>query len=378
MKKAVIAAATAATLWSGIALAQDDASSDQVQDQQGQIQTDQDGNVQSLPTSQTPQDSWRDRTLPDQQTGVGGSGPAAVVNPSQVKNLNCNCREVSTGTGGSGNAYPSSQDKNLDCSCREMAPGTGGSGAAYPAQPQDQYAPQPEQRPGEVAPHDRYNEDLYGRDETRQNVDENQPGTGGSGDTVVVSEGETGGPDLNGVSVLLGGGLEGFTGSLAPRLAVGPTYGAALQIRPTDIIGLEFAYSGGVHEIKDRVTNGNNPASGADIVRNGARAMATVGLLDSMVQPYILGGVGVDWWTARGNSTAYGFRDDTSGEIPVGLGLRTQVAGFTADLRGLYNVPFDQNFAPGTSTNTTDVGVGNVNTENNGRYQATLSIGANF
>jgi hypothetical protein len=342
MKTAILAATAAVTLWGGIALAQDDSSP-------------QEGTVQTPSTSQPTQDSWRDRSLPDEQTGVGGSGPSVVQTQPQGEashQLQCNCRDLSTGTGGSG------------IITTPPAP-------AAPAAPSDNgYQPlqndQDEQ--GDLDHENDHDQgDLQG---TREQ------GTGGSGETVVVREGEErGGPDLGGVTVLLGGGVEGYTGALAPRVGVGPTYGAAIQMRPTDLFGLELAYSGGVHEVKDNLTHGVNAASGADIVRNGARAMLSLGVADTTVQPYVLGGVGVNWYSVRGNAGAFGFQDDTSGEIPLGLGLRTQVGAFTADLRGLYDVPFDQDFAPGV-TSTTEIA--NLDTSNDGRYQATLSIGANF
>ena len=42
-----------------------------------------------------------------------------------------------------------------------------------------------------------------------------------------------------------------------------------------------------------------------------------------------------------------GFRDDTAGEVPLGVGLRMQSGSFIADLRGVYAVPFDQDIEPG-------------------------------
>jgi hypothetical protein len=360
MKTAILAATAAVTLWGGIALAQDDSSTQQDTTQDTSPDTVPESSVRTPSTSQPTQDSWRDRSLPDEQTGVGGSGPALVqTGPSgQAEHqLQCNCRDLSTGTGGSGiiTTPPAAPPPPADNGYQPLQNDTGN------------------QNPGD----DGYDNDQDNDDHDHGDLEgRREPGTGGSGDTVVVREGEDqGGPDLNGVTVLLGGGVEGYTGALAPRVGVGPTYGAALQMRPTDVLGLELAYSGGVHEIKDNLTHGVNASSGADIVRNGARAMLSLGVADTTVQPYVLGGVGVNWYSARGNAPAYGFQDDTSGEIPLGLGFRTQVGAFTADLRGLYDVPFDQDFAPGVTTTTE---IANLDTSNDGRYQATLSIGANF
>jgi len=354
MKKALIAATAVATLWGGVALAQDDTAAENP-DTQVQSQGEAGTTVRTPSTSQATPDSWRDRTLPDQQTGVGGSGEATVQTapPSLgVQQLQCQCRDLSTGTGGSGiiQTTPQTTPANPSSNGYQSLP-NGASG--------DQGLNQ------------------EGTDSHTLNRSEGQ-GTGGSGDTVVVGQAyEPRGPDLSGVTVLLGGGVEGYTGALAPRVGVGPTYGAEIQLRPAPIFGVELAYSGGVHEIKDNVTHGANVASGADIVRNGARAMLSLGL-PTPVQPYVTGGVGVNWYSVRGNANAFGFRDDTAGEIPLGAGIRTQVGAFTADLRGLYDVPFSQDFAPGETTTSTDAQVATIKTQNDGRYQGTLSIGANF
>lgn len=360
MKKAIIAAGAAAALWGGLAMAQDDAPADQAQ-----VQTN--GEDTNVPTQQTPNPS-------DQQNGEGDAGTAA----GGEQQLLCNCRELPQAEAETDGGTPEGEptEHALRCTCHPTAPGTGTGGAGVTgAPPAGQTAPQTEQPKDDEHPYDQnLQEGEQGREDLRDQ------GMGGSGeDTVIVKErGEDQGPDLNGVTVLLGGGVEGYTGALAPRVSVGPTYGASLQIRPTDILGLEFAYSGALHEIKDNVTHGVDVASGPDLLRNGGRAMATIGLLDAAVQPYLLGGVGVNWYSVRGNARAFGFKDDTSGEVPLGLGLRMQRGAFTADLRGLYNIPFSQDFAPGVTTTSTNIQVATLDTQNDGRYQATLALGANF
>jgi hypothetical protein len=362
MKKALIAATAVATLWGGVALAQDDTSAD---NPDSQTETQQEGTTVRTPsTSQATPDSWRDRTLPDQQTGVGGSGTATVQTAPPalgVQQLQCQCRDLSTGTGGSGiiQTTPSNPSAPSSNGYQSLPNGASGDQGVNPEGTEDEGT------------------NVDGSHTQELNRSEGQ-GTGGSGDTVVVGQAyEPPGPDLSGVTVLLGGGVEGYTGALAPRVGVGPTYGAAIQLRPAPMFGLELAYSGGVHEIKDNLTHGANVASGADIVRNGARAMLSLGL-PTPVQPYITGGVGVNWYSVRGNANAFGFRDDTAGEVPLGAGIRTQVGAFTADLRGLYDVPFSQDFAPGETTTSTNAQVATFKTQNDGRYQGTLSIGATF
>lgn len=179
--------------------------------------------------------------------------------------------------------------------------------------------------------------------------------------------------DMRGVTVLLGGGVEGYTGGLAPEINPGPSWGVGVALRPTKVVGVELGYSGAVNSIdtsgRDALTSGN-----ADIVRNGGAAVATVGLSAAPVQPYLLGGLGFDRYDVRHNDTG-DFRNDTVGNVPLGVGLRTQVSKFTADLRGTYGVLFSQNFAEGEgNTHLTDIG----SSTPTGRFGAQLRVGATF
>lgn len=179
--------------------------------------------------------------------------------------------------------------------------------------------------------------------------------------------------DMRGVTVLLGGGVEGYTGGLAPEINPGPSWGVGVGLRPTKVVGVELGYSGAVNSIetsgRDALSSGN-----ADIVRNGGAAMATVGLSATPVQPYLLGGVGFDRYNIRHNDTG-DFRDDTVGNVPLGVGLRSQVSNFTADLRGTYGVLFSQNFAEGEgNTHLSDLG----DSTPTGRFGAQLRVGTTF
>jgi hypothetical protein len=63
-----------------------------------------------------------------------------------------------------------------------------------------------------------------------------------------VFRGEEQGAD-EGLYVLLGGGAEGYTGALAPSVNPGPAYGATVGYKPTDMLGVELGYSGGLNDI---------------------------------------------------------------------------------------------------------------------------------
>jgi hypothetical protein len=176
--------------------------------------------------------------------------------------------------------------------------------------------------------------------------------------------------DMRGLTVTLGGGVEGYTQALAPAVSPGPSVSVNAALRPSKVLGLELGYSGAVNEIKQE-----DNVSGADIVRNGGQAAVTLGLNAAAVQPYVLGGIGVSRYNVRDESSAR-FQDDTVGSVPVGAGLRTHLGDFTADARLGYNFLFDQEFA--RNTPVSDVGGDDVQFSKSGRYNATLNFGTTF
>ena len=178
---------------------------------------------------------------------------------------------------------------------------------------------------------------------------------------------------LRGVSVVVGGGVEGYTGDLAPQINPGPTWGARVAIRPTKVLGLELGYSGAANNIdnsRGEFTSG--AVGGPDIVRNGGEAAVTVGLAAAAVQPYLLGGVGYSHYNVR--APGEGFRSDNTGNIPVGAGLRTQVGAFTADARFGYSILFNNEFAQ----NVAPRDVAGINSTSGGRYNGTVNLGTTF
>ncbi|MFL5353478.1 hypothetical protein [Archangium sp.] len=169
-----------------------------------------------------------------------------------------------------------------------------------------------------------------------------------------------------GLYVLLGGGAEGYTGGNASSLNPGFSYGATVGFRPTRQLGVELNYSGGLTDVDDAGPGG--AANGADIVRNGGQAAVTLGLTPTRLQPYILGGIGVQNYNVNGLSPLFGYTDDTSGFVPAGVGLRYNIGKLlTADARVDYNIPFSQDFAPSGENGFWD-----------GRYQALLQFGGTY
>ncbi|WP_240359653.1 hypothetical protein [Pyxidicoccus trucidator] len=180
--------------------------------------------------------------------------------------------------------------------------------------------------------------------------------------------------DMRGLTVSAGGGVEGYSGGLAPRIDPGAAYGATLTLKPSRVLGFEVGYSGAVNTLD--LDGAEDLVGSPGIVRNGAQAVATVGLTASPVQPYILGGIGVNDFNVRQGAEALGYADDTVGSVPMGAGLRFYSGNFSADLRGNYNFLFDEEFAPGVPVAEQDVL--DVNFVDGGSYNATLSIGATF
>jgi hypothetical protein len=176
-------------------------------------------------------------------------------------------------------------------------------------------------------------------------------------------------PNMRGLMLTVGGGVEGYTGALNSQIRPGPAWSVNANIRPTRVLGLELGYNGAANNVKN-----GDLANGADIVRNGGQAVATLGLAAAPVQPYVLGGVGLSRYNVRGGDNTR-FRDDTTGHVPLGAGLRTHVGPFTADARFAYNVLFDENFIV-TGTQSRDFA--GINTVNGGRYLGTLNLGGTF
>jgi hypothetical protein len=172
---------------------------------------------------------------------------------------------------------------------------------------------------------------------------------------------------MRGVTLLVGGGVEGYTGALASEIRPGETWGVEAAVKPTKVLGLEIGYTGAANNVASSYYDVGTNASGPDIIRNGGHAVATVGLSASAVQPYLLGGVALDHFSIR-NAQAAGFQDANNGNIPLGAGLRGHAGNFTADLRFDYRLPLNQSFAPGISSG--DLGAG--------RYQGMLQVGATF
>jgi len=178
---------------------------------------------------------------------------------------------------------------------------------------------------------------------------------------------------LEGVSVLVGGGVEGYTGSLSSRVALGPAWTFILGLHPTSVFGIELAYQGALQSLKDGST-GSGTSGRADIVRHAGQANVTFAFGAWQVQPFVLAGVGINHYSVSDEAKAVGFSDGTGGYVPVGGGIRFRVQSVVVDLRGSWQLPFSDPLAPGgTGQDTLGLDTGSYR-----RWNATLSVGGTF
>lgn len=336
MKVKILAGLVTALIYGGAAMAQD-VSNDQsnTQGQQSPDNMGGSGLEQGNPNDLIILDQQDVAPVPStgaQEPGVGGSGQSSTA-PQGVQ---------------SGIPMQGQNGVTLFCTPVNQQAATGGAGLNEGLSSNQAFNNQG------------LNEDEWSAKKKKKGTKREEEGYGGSGYEQEQKKGE----HLRGVGVTIGGGVEGYTGSLASNVDPGAAAGVTVALRPSSVLGFEVGYTGAVNEIDPRFAL---PSNGPDIVRNGGNAALTIGLAATPVQPYVLGGIGLSRYNVR-NGGAVGFRDDTVGNVPVGVGLRTQIGAFTADLRGDYNFLFSQDFAPAT----VDTNAGS------GRYQGTLNLGGTF
>jgi hypothetical protein len=176
---------------------------------------------------------------------------------------------------------------------------------------------------------------------------------------------------------MLGGGAEGFTGSLSSRIHVGPSWAGVIVFKPTNILGIELGYQGSYASFNFARLVGFDPALGAGLQRHGGHAVLSLGFTVARVQPYLLAGIGINRYLVSAGAVAGGYQSMTNGFVPVGLGLRTYLpGGFTFDLRGTYNFDFGRSFSPNVAEAE---GLGpNTTIMSTGRWQGFLFLGYTF
>ncbi|WP_090487741.1 hypothetical protein [Myxococcus virescens] len=378
MKAKILAGAVAALMYGGVAVANDgDCPPPQASTSQGQ---------QDAMVAQAQQeDLGGDDLLQEDDTIILETEPVPDVSGQQSQG--------SMGIGGSGQQPSNAQGEvymNMPVRCEPVGQqGTGGSGQESmtppPAAPQgthdsEQLMVPPAQPLGTGGSGQPSSKPVYPEPESAYPPPEGATGGSGIATTPPPSNfqpsAERAEPmkaekheeknKIKGLSVMLGGGVEGYTGALAPQLSPGATAGVRAAIKPSKVLGLELGYTGALNNIRHAETG----ASGPDLVRNGGQAVLTLGIAPTAWQPYLLGGIGINDYNFRGGESL-GYRDDTVGNVPAGLGLRGHVGHFVVDARANYNFLFDKDFAPGIERGGGDF-------EGGGSYQGTVSIGGTF
>jgi hypothetical protein len=135
------------------------------------------------------------------------------------------------------------------------------------------------------------------------------------------------------------GGVEGYTGSIAPLIEPGPTWGAVHSAQATPVLGIELLYSGATNDVSSIAL------PEAKVVRNGAGVNLRFAL-PTAVEPYVYGGVAVSRANVSGVTDETGYGDDTFGTVPVGGGVNFHAGAFNAGVRGGVDFPFDNDYLP--------------------------------
>ena len=190
-----------------------------------------------------------------------------------------------------------------------------------------------------------------------------------AGSALAKDGGRESSADMRGLTVLIGGGVEGYTAGLGTDINPGVAYGATLALKPTKVLGLELGYTGAANNF-DRAAVDNVGTRGPDMLRNGGQAVATLGLTAAPLQPYVLAGLGLSHYNVR--SAAANFQDDIVGNVPMGGGLRLHAGNFTADARVNYNLLVYSDFATGVSAPEAN------GLTTGGSYIGTLNFGATW
>ncbi|MFN7133378.1 MAG: hypothetical protein ACK4N5_14965 [Myxococcales bacterium] len=185
-------------------------------------------------------------------------------------------------------------------------------------------------------------------------------------------DGERRGNTARGITVGALGGVEGYTGSLAPRIEPGAAWGVGLGLQPSHFVGLELGYTGAANQIGGNEVFG---VGGANMIRNGAHANVKVSLTARRVEPFVFSGIGINRMDFRGG-TPQDFNRDLYGQVPVGGGLNFHVGNFTAGARVSYNMLFDRDFVDPAATQPNSLGIDNK--QSGDTWNGLLQIGANF
>jgi opacity protein-like surface antigen len=141
------------------------------------------------------------------------------------------------------------------------------------------------------------------------------------------------------VNVGIRGGVGGFVGDLNGYSAAGPTWGAAVNLQPWNVVGIEIGYEGSRNMITDpRVEN-------VALTRYGGSALLKLAPpFIERVKPYVGVGLGASYVNVTGNADGL-YKNDIMEEVPMAAGLEFNSGAVTAGLRATYRMLIDEGFA---------------------------------
>lgn len=147
-----------------------------------------------------------------------------------------------------------------------------------------------------------------------------------------------------GVSVALGGGVEGFASeTMSDSTDIGGGWNVRVGFDTPYYVGFEGLYIGSAQGI-DMLGLDND----ALLVGNGLQGNLRVNLTQTGIQPFAFGGVGwrhYDITNSDFNTSAAEDNDDVL-EIPLGVGIGWKYEGLTLDARGEYRFSAYEDLMP--------------------------------
>jgi hypothetical protein len=153
-----------------------------------------------------------------------------------------------------------------------------------------------------------------------------------------------------GMSVMGGGGVTNFTSNVASdATSVGGSWNARFVVATRRWVGFEAAYIGGTNAVNNSLGLDTNNTSRLN--RNGVegalRINAPLYARNTLVSPYVLGGVGwnsyrLSNFNSATMSASFSSATDNTVSVPLAGGLAVGYKGFIADLRYTFRPTYGQ------------------------------------
>ncbi|QRK13224.1 outer membrane beta-barrel protein [Archangium violaceum] len=140
-------------------------------------------------------------------------------------------------------------------------------------------------------------------------------------------------------------GVNNFTGAAGDLTGTGALLGVNASVQPWRLIGVELGYEGS-----------RNPVDGTQggLWRHNVGALAKVGPTlgqNQNIHPFVGAGVGLSYINPSGDAED-SFRTDYVSEVPLALGVETQLGPVNAGVRATYRILGADNFTPDPDANS--------------------------